>query len=247
MEKIFETRFILTAGEADARCEMPPWLIASRIIEVATMHANALGIGYAVLSKKGVAWVLSRLAFEMFDVPRINAVYGIRTWIESWNRIYSERCFEFIDVEGKPIGFARTIWVTINIATRRPADLTQFAQTDDLIYSGKDCPVTLHRRVPQFEPNRRQELVFGYSDTDFNGHVNSVRYITHILDAWSSPYHREHRVRRFEISYNRECRAGQTACLLINDTDPCAALVDINTETSERAVTAIVGFEKDKF
>ena len=42
-------KYFLTAGESDAEGRMPLTLVAERIIEVATEHANSLGIGYATL------------------------------------------------------------------------------------------------------------------------------------------------------------------------------------------------------
>ncbi|MDL2291597.1 acyl-[acyl-carrier-protein] thioesterase, partial [Bacteroides sp. OttesenSCG-928-F21] len=37
-----------------------------------------------------------------------------------------------------------------------------------------------------------------------NGHVNSVRYIEHILDLFPIEYYQEMRIRRFEIAYIME-------------------------------------------
>ena len=68
----FIHKFFLTAGECDAEGRMPLTRVAERIIEVATEHANALGIGYAALIKKNLGWVLSRLSIEMKRFPGIN-------------------------------------------------------------------------------------------------------------------------------------------------------------------------------
>ena len=47
-----------------------------------------------------------------------------------------------------------------------------------------------------------------YSDVDINGHINSVKYIEHVLDLWPMEWHRQHPVRRFEIAYVAEAHAG---------------------------------------
>jgi acyl-ACP thioesterase len=47
-----------------------------------------------------------------------------------------------------------------------------------------------------------------YSDIDINGHVNSVRYIEHILDLLPLEKHREERLKRFEIAYITESYFG---------------------------------------
>ena len=47
-----------------------------------------------------------------------------------------------------------------------------------------------------------------YNDIDINGHVNSVKYIEHVLDLWDIAWYREHRLKRFEIAYVAEAHQG---------------------------------------
>ena len=47
-----------------------------------------------------------------------------------------------------------------------------------------------------------------YNDVDINGHINSVKYIEHVLDLWPLDWYRTHQVRRFEIAYVAEAHAG---------------------------------------
>ena len=43
---------------------------------------------------------------------------------------------------------------------------------------------------------------------DINGHINSVKYIEHVLDLWPLEWYKEHSVKRFEIAYVSEAHAG---------------------------------------
>jgi acyl-ACP thioesterase len=47
-----------------------------------------------------------------------------------------------------------------------------------------------------------------YNDVDVNGHINSVKYIEHVLDLWSLDWYKEHQIKRFEIAYVAEAHAG---------------------------------------
>ena len=47
-----------------------------------------------------------------------------------------------------------------------------------------------------------------YNDVDINGHINSVKYIEHVLDLWPLDWYRDHDVHRFEIAYVAEAHAG---------------------------------------
>lgn len=43
-----------------------------------------------------------------------------------------------------------------------------------------------------------------FSDVDFNGHINSVRYIDHILDLFSVKWHKAHCISRLDITFVAE-------------------------------------------
>ena len=49
-----------------------------------------------------------------------------------------------------------------------------------------------------------------YNDVDINGHINSVKYIEHVLDLWDLDWYREHQIKRFEIAYVAEAHQGDT-------------------------------------
>ena len=47
-----------------------------------------------------------------------------------------------------------------------------------------------------------------YSDIDINGHVNSIKYIEHILDLFPIEFFKEKRIKRFEMAYVAESYYG---------------------------------------
>ena len=109
LSKEYSASYFLTPGECDSQQRMPITVLVDRIIEVATLHANTWNVGFSELAKSGQTWVLSRVTFEMHRYPRINEYYTLTTWIESYNKHFSERNFAICDVDGTVIGYARTI------------------------------------------------------------------------------------------------------------------------------------------
>ena len=47
-----------------------------------------------------------------------------------------------------------------------------------------------------------------YSDVDVNGHINSVKYIEHVLDLFTLDWYRKYAIRRFDIAYVSESYYG---------------------------------------
>lgn len=237
--------YLLTAGECNCEGVMPVTLVAARAIEVATEHANMLGIGYATLSKRGIGWVLSRISVEMKRWPGINEHYTVSTWIEGWTRLYSDRVFEIADADGNIIGHVRTVWVAIDMVKRSVADLTGIA-SDDLVWRDGVCPLPKQRRIPTVPVDRAttvSDYTFRYCDLDFNRHVNSVRYIEHILNLWTPGHYANFALQRFEIAYVHECLFGETVTMAALETagDVPEAVVDM-TRRGERVIAAHLTF-----
>ena len=41
-----------------------------------------------------------------------------------------------------------------------------------------------------------------------NGHINSVKYIEHVLDLWSLDWYKQYSIKRFDIAYVAESHYG---------------------------------------
>lgn len=208
--KEFTIDCFLSAAECNAQQEMSLPLLVQRLIDVSTAHANATGIGYDRLLQFNSTWVLSRLTVEMERLPSVNENYSLTTWIETLNRHFSERNVEIRDNRGKAIGYARLVWVAIDIDSRRPADLSPLL--DSVETSAKDCPIARQTRLtPIGDPDDISMYRFRFSDIDFNRHVNSTRYIQLILDCLSLEFFDKRRVAGFEIAYHNEACYGDIA------------------------------------
>lgn len=205
---IFTDTWFLPAGECDAQGRMPLPLIATRIIDIATAHANALGIGYADLIKHNIGWVLSRLSIEMLAYPAINSDYTLTTWIESINRRFSERNFA-LSCDGRTVGYARSVWAAIDFEHRTAADLSVL-DLERCPIGDLDCPIAKSPRIPALPPEAACEgYRFRYCDLDFNRHVNTVRYLELLMDAWDLDWYDGHEIARVDLQFSHECRFGE--------------------------------------
>ncbi|MDE6137508.1 MAG: hypothetical protein K2F97_08545 [Muribaculaceae bacterium] len=214
-QALFNSHYNLTAGESDAHSLMPVTLMVERIIEIATRHANSLEVGYEQLKTAGIGWVLSRMSLAVDRFPAINEDYALNTWIESYNRHFCERGFEVLDGGGNVIARGRSTWVAIDMRRRTMADLSEF-ERDAIPCLDRDCHVEPVRRLGALPADaEREPLHFGYSDIDFNRHVNTVRYIAHVLNHWPLHHHDRYAVRRLDMAFNRELRYGDPAELRV--------------------------------
>jgi acyl-ACP thioesterase len=185
-------------------------VISNFMLDAASIHAQQRGFGYEQISKDQIAWVLSRLSIEMYEYPGHNQELHVETWVEEVSRFFTYRCFRFINRDGKTIGFARSIWAAIDIQTRRPVDILQW-RPDLLEYIDREmtCPVEKLAKIP---PVEGVEASMGYSvrysDIDINKHMNSVKYIEHVLNVFDLAIFKEKIIRKLDIVYLAEGNFG---------------------------------------
>ena len=230
--------WFLTAGETNAAGKMPITLVVERAIEIATEHANALGIGYSKLAEHRLGWVLARLSVEVVRYPDINEVYSMTTWIEGYNRFFSDRCYEMNDAEGRPLAYIRSMWVAIDMQTRTMADLCNLEREKFPVVE-RTCPLAKLRAplIKKGTPVDESEYTFKYCDIDFNRHVNTIRYLDLVLNQNSMEFYDKHTVRRLDVSFEHECYYGQTVRLLTGDgfVEPLGRVTEIHNG-DQRAV-----------
>ena len=56
-----------------------------------------------------------------------------------------------------------------------------------------------------------------YNDVDVNGHINSVKYIEHVLDLFPVEWYKEYALKRLEIAYVAESHAGDKLAFRMQD------------------------------
>lgn len=233
----------LTAGECNAEGLMPVTLLTARIIEVATEHANRLGIGYSTLVKLNLAWVLSRVSIEIDALPGINERYTLHTWIESTNRLFSERCFRLTGPDGRDMARARTTWAAIDMSTRRAANPGVLG---DVMFPENPpvCTVAPARRMGALPDSAATEVcTFRYCDLDFNRHVNTVRYIDKILNHWTLDWFARNSIGRFDISFHHECHYDENVDLRVFTDDSSLSMCEL-VRNGVRAVGAMISWRK---
>ena len=227
--KEFSKTYYLAAGECNPQGELPLTLLMTRIIEVATLHANSWGVGYERLIRDNQVWVLSRVAIEMTEYPKVNTNYKLTTWIEDYNRHFSQRNMRIDDENGKPLGYVRTIWMVIDMNTRASVDIEKLGYIRENV-SDIPCPIETQSRLRPIELGHAVDYTFGYMDCDFNRHVNTVRYLSLLMNMFDMDCYDHYFIRRMELAFIKETRYGETAQFIINDSDPMDSHLSITVD-----------------
>lgn len=221
-KRIYSRKYYLSASECSAQQELGVPALTEKLIEVATEHANHLGIGNPDMPKPDMGWVLSRLTIEMKRYPRENTEYTVTTWVEDWNRHFSRRAFSISDSDGTVIGYARTIWMVLNTKDRSNAGLSQLAFNREWI-SDRECPIPMQEKHTRIAPTPDNATYrFKYCDIDFYRHVNTTRYIALLLNQFSMEEYDRGILGRLELSFLHEASYGMDIKIMknVSESDP---------------------------
>ena len=203
--KIGTYQFVAEPFHVDFTGRLTLGVLGNHLLNCAGFHAAERGFGMATVNEENYTWVLSRLAIEMEEMPVQYESFSIDTWVEDVYRLFTNRNYAIRDKDGRPIGYARSVWAMINMHTRKPIDLLSVngGSIRDFICDAP-CPIDTPSRIKVDTGEETASLRAKYSDIDVNGHVNSIRYIEHILDLFPLEMYRTQRVRRFEMAYVAE-------------------------------------------
>ena len=227
-------QFVAEPFHVDFNGRLTMGVLGNHLLNCAGFHANDRGFGIATLNEDNYTWVLSRLAIELDEMPYQYENFSVQTWVENVYRLFTDRNFAIIDKDGKKIGYARSVWAMINLNTRKPADLLTLHGGSIVDYvCDEPCPIEKPSRIKVTSDQPIATLTAKYSDIDINGHVNSIRYIEHILDLFPIEMYRERRIRRFEMAYVAESYYGDELTLFMDDAGEGVYDVEVKKNGSE--------------
>ena len=242
--KIGNYNFVAEPFHVDFTGKLTMGVLGNHLLNCAGFHASDRGFGIAEINENHYTWVLSRLAIELEDMPLQYEPFSIRTWIENVYRLFTDRNFELVNKDGKIIGYARSVWAMISMETRKPADLfTLHGESLNQYASDRECPIEKPSRIKVSVDSPVEIYQTRYSDIDINGHVNSIKYIEHILDLFPMDTLKEKRIKRFEMAYVAESYYGDTLSFYKEEKNGNEYDIEVKKNNQDVVVRSKVIFE----
>lgn len=214
LPKIGSYEFLCEPFHCDFTSHLFVGFLGNHMLNSADYHSNERDFGMHYLGPRNKTWVLSRLAIEIVEMPEAYDRFFIDTWVESAMRFFTNRNFVVTAKDnGRELAYGKSIWAIIDTVTRQPQNILEVRDGDIATYIEKDkqTPMGKLSRVKMSKDAEKcYEIKAAYSDTDYNGHINSLKYIEHILNIYSLEFYKEHTIKRLDIAYVAESYCGDT-------------------------------------
>jgi acyl-ACP thioesterase len=183
--------------------------IISYMLNVAGTDAHRKGFGVEALQGHSFTWVLSRLAVDINTQPRQYTDIEIDTWVNEFNRLSSTRNFK-MRVGEDVVAAGVSQWCMLNMETRQAVDMTLLKDVYERAMVAEPSPIAAPARLRDIESQASVSRPVVYSDIDFNRHVNTLRYIELMFDAFPIDLIEQNNGMRIDINFIAEARYGET-------------------------------------
>ena len=201
----YSTKITLYNSYFDLNNRLSAKSILNIFQDVASIHAEDIGVGYLAMLEKNLYWVLSRIKIDILKQPQINQRVVVETWPLEKGRIDFDRDLKILSEDGEVLVLGTSKWCVIDTKTR------ELQRTQNVEYVGEyyleknyqDRCGNIVLADEGLEPKFQYKV--GFCDLDHNQHMNNTNYANLVLNAVENKI-----FSHFEINFNNECLLDDT-------------------------------------
>ncbi|MCU9612011.1 thioesterase [Caldibacillus lycopersici] len=211
---LFKQKYHIDLRDVDFNKHLKLSVLFSYFQDIASLASENLGYGINTLKEKhNVTWILMRIRVDIIKNPMWNEEIVIETWPLEPNRLNFERDYIVRDMDGNILIRAVSSWVVMDITERKlkRSDVIGISYPEIIKDRAIDCK--LGKLMDNGKLEEVYQKVIGYSDIDFNGHINNSKYVDFIMDCFPVEDHKNHRVKSIEVNFINEALPGDIITL----------------------------------
>lgn len=214
VSSVFKGKYHIDLRDVDFTKKLKLSTLFSYFQDVASLASIDLGYGIETLEKKfGVAWILTRIRVDIIRHPVWDEEITIETWPLEPGKIEFDRDFLVKDANGDIIIRAVSKWVIMDIKERK----IKRTEVINIQYPEKRTERAIEGKIGKLKDFGKLEeaynKVIGYSDIDFNGHLNNSKYVDYIMDCFPVEEHKNHTIKSIDLNFNQEALPGDSITL----------------------------------
>ncbi len=239
--------FLVKYCDVDFKDILKTSSVLSYMEEVACSSADELGFGYAYVKPKGYAFMVSNICCEFLKPIELGATITVKTWPLPPTHVIFGREYQFLSEREEVQINASSRWCLIDIQTGRLLQSKMIDNQDYSTYNTKKLLEDVKWKIPTFakeEGELKYSFTVANSEYDHNMHVNNTRYADYCFNCFSVSELSEMKLKRFQISYIKQCREGERLAFYRKKQEDNGYLIQGLNENGEMVTQAYIVFEK---
>ena len=220
MELVFEHPYTVAPSVADAGGRLSLHDCFGLFMDIASEHAEALGVGLDAMTKRGLFWLTVKTQIEFFGRPRIMDRVTLRTWPEAPGRVRALRSYQLL-LGDEVLIAGKTEWAVLNTATKQFTPMEE-VYPPELCFDRPSASPGPFARVPDVEEGWETfgEYRVRSTDIDVGGHCNNAAYVRALLGGLTNAEIRALHVRRMDVIFRSPCYEGETLVFQRKQAEP---------------------------
>ena len=235
--------------DCDFKDELKPSTTLALMEEVACASADELGFGYQYLKPKGIAFMVSNIVCEFYQPMKLGEIITFKTWplvpsYATFGREY-QACGKCDEIYMN----ASSRWCAIDVQTGKLLSSKFLDNQDYSTYNTARALPVSHWKIPAFsiaESELKFTLCIANSEYDHNMHVNNTKYVDYCFNCISVSELSTRSLRRFIISYLKQCKEGEIISFYRKKADEEHYYVQGVNEKEEIVVQCEITFEREE-
>ncbi len=236
---LFKKKYQVELSDVDFKKNLKLSMLFNYFQDIASDAAANLGAGVNQLQTSyGMAWILMRIRVDITRLPQWGEEIFIETWPLKPKRLEFERDFLVRDQKGDIIIRSISSWVIMDLEERK----LKRSEAIGLTYPESIEERAIEAKLGGLRKNGPLETAYkrmiGYSDVDFNGHLNNSKYVDFLMDCFPVEAHMKSSLKTLEVNFVNEMLPGETI-VLFKDTskrDENLYYIEGMNENSSRTV-----------
>ncbi|MBR2618521.1 MAG: hypothetical protein IKC81_04375 [Paludibacteraceae bacterium] len=245
IEHAFQENYTIFPHEIDFTKHIKIVNLYARLLTSAGTDSQLKGSGIDTMHQAGCTWVLSRIAIEIEKQPYQYDDITIQTWVEGSNKLINTRNFLLTFPNNDIAVRACSYWSMIDMNNRKVINLEGNEFVAKFPVNPTTAGIEPPARIPDVKEGEISQHTIGYNDIDYNGHVNSVRYLQWVLDTYPLEQFNQFQLHRIDINYQHEITYGATVTLIKQRNDNQHLITIKNPEGITLCKVKLVWTEKN--
>ena len=219
MEASFTRKQTITPGLCDASGRLGYTDTFRLFQDVASEHAERMGLGGVAMQKRHAFWMTVRTRVHFYRRPWMMQEVDLTTWPMAPGKMRCDRCYRLLGGETL-LAEGRTEWCVYDTQANAVRSTEGLFDPETVFSDALLLPDPYARFRHDFtDENRACTHVVRASDIDVGRHMNNVAYLRMLMDSFSVSEQEKLRITEMEILFCMPCFEGEKLDVLRRRTD----------------------------
>ena len=205
---VLRETFRVRAFDSDAAARLAVPAMFGLLEEAAGLSAASRAFSVEDLIGDGLSWVVARLRVRFTGWPNWRDDVTVETWPSGADALRAFREWIVRDAAGSPIGRASSVWMVIDLATRRPVKIPERMHRLGIPLGAREVPEIADALPRPVSPGPPVEIPVRYADLDLNRHANNASYVAWALESVPLEVREACVPTRIDVDYRAEAVLG---------------------------------------